>query len=273
MSEVDRLINRAYTDLKPRFGGNRTDYFGLVYLEREMEVSREKAIKQVAFGENEFGIGGFHFDLERKNLYIYQFNFSESAKQFQPAFQNLITSGIDVVFGNLPFDKNKHKIVNQLRSSLIENRAVIRQVCFRFVFLGDPDEADKSQVLDKLREDLENKKYMIDQFLGDDTVTLVVDYRSFDGQVGTTIDQRKSSVYDIPLAKSFSIDGPGYELMHIALMRIYDLYLIHKDLGSRFFERNIRYGLDPDEFVNRAIAKAYKSIVVDESDKTEVFAF
>jgi hypothetical protein len=273
MIEVDRLLNRAYTELKPRFGGNKADYLGLVYLEKEMQVSREKALKQVAFGDNDYGIGGFHFDLERKNLYIYQFNYSDSPRQFQPGFLKLIDRGVDVVFGNLPFDKNKDKLINQLRSTLIENRAVIRQVCVRFVFLGDPDEADKSQVLISLREDLGNKKYIIDQFLGDDSITLVADFRSFDGMVGTTIDQRKSSVYQVPLSKSFTIDGPGYELMHIALMRIYDLYVIHKDLGNMFFERNIRYGLDPDEFVNKAIKNAYKNIATDEVDKPQVFAF
>ncbi|MFN8207596.1 MAG: AIPR family protein [Bacteroidales bacterium] len=273
MSEVDRLLNRAYTELKPRFGGNKADYLGLVYLEKELQVSREKALKQVAFGENDYGVGGFHFDLERKNLYIYQFIYSDSPRQFQPGFLKLIDRGIDVVFGNLPFDKNKDKLINQLRSTLIENRAVIRQVCVRFVFTGDPDEADKSQVLVSLREDLGNKKYIIDQFLGDDSITLVADFRSFDGQVGTTSDQRKSSVYQVPLAKSFSVDGPGYELMHIALMRLYDLYVIHQDLGNMFFEKNIRYGLDPDEYVNRAINNAFKSIALDEIDLPQVFAF
>jgi hypothetical protein len=40
-----------------------------------------------------------------------------------------------------------------------------------------------------------------------------------------------------------------------------------------FFEKNIRYGLDPDEYVNRAINNAIKSIALDEIDLPQVFAF
>ena len=42
------------------------------------------------------------------------------------------------------------------------------------MFNGGPIEADRSQVLDKLREDLENKKYLIDGRFGR-PVTLVVE--------------------------------------------------------------------------------------------------
>ena len=61
-------------------------------------------------------------------------------------------------------DSSKNQILLQLRSCLIENRALIDQVYFRFVFTGNPEEAERSQVLDKLREDLERKKYLIEQF-------------------------------------------------------------------------------------------------------------
>jgi hypothetical protein len=37
-------------------------------------------------------------------------------------------------------------------------------VCFRFVFTGDPQEAERSKVLETLREQLENKKYLAEQF-------------------------------------------------------------------------------------------------------------
>src|SRR2546425_8185002 len=40
-----------------------------------------------------------------------------------------------------------------------------------------PVEAERSQVLDKLREDLENKKYLIDQRFGR-PVTMVIEFRS-----------------------------------------------------------------------------------------------
>jgi len=44
-------------------------------------------------------------------------------------------------------------------------------------------------------------------------------------------------------------------------------------MGSRFFERNIRYGLGEGEAVNRAISRALKMIVLDKVDAPEVFSF
>jgi hypothetical protein len=60
---TDKMIDQAYSDLKGICGGVRNDYFGLLYLEWEFALPREKAINQVAFGGNDYGIDGFHFDL------------------------------------------------------------------------------------------------------------------------------------------------------------------------------------------------------------------
>jgi hypothetical protein len=51
------------------------------------------------------------------------------------------------------------------------------EVTFRFVFTGDPGEAERSPVLDKLREDLENKKYLVEQFFRDRQIGFVVEFR------------------------------------------------------------------------------------------------
>ena len=80
---TDRLIDQAYTDQRPTCGGVREDYFGLLYLEREHKVPRERAINQIAFGGNDFGVDGFHFDEARRNLYIFQFKYTPSHAQFK----------------------------------------------------------------------------------------------------------------------------------------------------------------------------------------------
>src|SRR5262249_32847422 len=147
-------------------------------LEREHDVPREKAVNQVTFGGHDYGIDGFHFDKQRKNLYLFQFKYSESHGQFKGSLQRLIDGGVERIFVAPNKDDAKNQLLMQLRSSLIENRALIDQVCFRFVFIGDPEEAERSPVLDKLREDLENKKYLIDQFFKDREVRLVVEFRS-----------------------------------------------------------------------------------------------
>lgn len=80
---TDRLIDQAYSDLHSTHGGLREDYFGLLYLEREHKVPRSKALNQVAFGGNDYGFDGFHFDEDRRNLYLFQFKYSDSPGQFK----------------------------------------------------------------------------------------------------------------------------------------------------------------------------------------------
>src|SRR5262245_46625798 len=164
---TDRLIAQAYNDLRSKCGGIKEDCFGLLYLEKEHKVPRDKALNQIAFGGNDYGIDGFHFDEQRRNLYLFQFKYSDSHSQFKGSLQRLIEDGMERIFAAPNKDQAKNQILTQLRSCLIENRSIIDQICFRFVFTGDAEEAERSTVLDKLREDLENKKFLIDQFFGD----------------------------------------------------------------------------------------------------------
>ena len=270
---TDRMIDQACSDLKSTCQGVRNDYFGLLYLEKECEVPREKAVNQVAFGGNDYGLDGFHFDHERRNLYLYQFKYSSSHALFKESLQRLIDMGMERIFISPNKDDRKNQLILQLRSCMIDNRALIDQVCFRFIFTGDPSEAERSQVLDKLREDLENKKYLVDQFFGQRQVTLVVEFRSVDGKVGPVADTRQTRIYDLPLTDLITQPGPAGQVMHIGFIRLVDLNTIHRDMGQRFFERNIRYGLGIFEAVNRALSRALKQIVLDEAEHPSAFAF
>src|SRR3990172_517232 len=100
MSNIDRLIDQAFSDLKATCGGVKNDYFGLIYLEKEMNVPRETAVNQITFGGNDYGIDGFHYDREKRNLYIFQFKYTTSHAQFKDSLQRLIDSGLDVAFIN-----------------------------------------------------------------------------------------------------------------------------------------------------------------------------
>jgi len=267
------MIDQAFSDLKGTCGGNRNDYFGLLYLEKECGLPREKAVNQVAFGGNDYGLDGFHFDPERRNLYLYQFKYSPSHALFKSSLQRLIDSGMERIFLSPNKDDGKNQIILQLRSCMVDNRALIDQVCFRFIFTGNPEEAERSQVLDKLREDLENKKYLVDQFFSGRQVTLVVEFRSVDGKVGPVTDTRRTRVYDLPLTDLLTQSGPTGQVMHIGFIRLIDLNAIHRDMGQQFFERNIRYGLGSSEAVNRALSRALKQIVLDGAEPPAVFAF
>jgi hypothetical protein len=203
----ERRIDQAYSDLKSVCGGVREDYFGLLNLEQEHDLSREKARNHIAFNGHDYGLDGFYFDERRRNLYLFQFKYSDSYGQFKTSLQRLIDEGIDRIFVTPNKDGPKNQILLQLRSCLIDNRALIDQICFRFVFTGDPEEAERSKVLDKLREELENKKYLVDQFFGDRKVGFVVEFRSSTGRVGIVRDPRQTTTFEVPLTDRFAANG------------------------------------------------------------------
>lgn len=274
MAITDRAIDQAFSDLKKTCGGVREDYFGLLYLEQEFGVERERAVPQVAFGGHDYGIDGFFFDREKRNLYLFQFKWSDSHSQMKQSFQRLIDAGMERIFGAQDQDQRQNQMLLQLKSCLIENEAVIDRVCIQFVFTGDPSGAERSHVLDKLREDLENKKYLIDQRFGR-PVTMVIEYRSArTHKVGSTAHIRKTHTYPIRLDDTVQRDGPSGETMTVGFIRLVDLHAMYREMGERFFERNIRASLSEDQAVNRSILKSIKRIVLDdEEEDASVFAF
>jgi hypothetical protein len=269
----DRLIDQAYSDLHSTCGGVREDYFGLLYLEQEHNVPRERALNQVGFGGRDYGVDGFHFDEARRNLYIFQFKYTNSHAQFKGSLQRLIDDGMQQIFATPNHDDSKNQILIQLRSCLLENRALIDQICVRFVFTGDPDEAERSTVLDKLREDLENKRYLLDNVFGGRNVQFVVDFRSSTGRIGAVSVPRQATTFTLPLTDLVTENGPAGQQMHIGFIRLADLNKMHAALGSRFFDHNIRYGLGESEAVNRAISRSLRQIILDGSEQPSVFAF
>jgi hypothetical protein len=270
---TDQMIDQSFSDLKDTCAGVRNDYFGLCYLETEFEVPRAKAIEQVAFGGNDYGLDGFHFDLNRRNLYLFQFKNTTSAAQFKGSLERLIDVGMERMFVSPNKDDAKNQLLLRLWTGLIENRHAIDQVYFRFVFKGDADEAERSQVLDKLREDLEDKKYHIDQFFKDRQVTLIVEFRSTVGGIAPPTDIRTTHVFDVPVTDVLTRLGPAGEKMLIGFVRLIDLHSMHHQMGQRFFNRNIRFGLGGNESVNRVLARAFKSIVFDGKQSPAVFPF
>lgn len=269
----ERAIDQTYADLRSTCGGVKQDYFGLLYLEDEHKVPRERAVNQIAFGGNDYGIDGFHFDERRKNLYLYQFKFSNSYGQFKGSLQRLIEDGMERIFAAPNRDEAKNQVLLQLRSCMQDNRSLIEQISIRFVFTGDPAEAEKSQSLDALRERLEDKKFLVDRFFGGRDVPLIVEFRSSSGRVGPLSVPRHTSVFQVPLDDLVALEGPEGQELHVGLIRLLDLQRMHEELGSRFFDRNVRYGLGESEAVNRAISKSLKQIVLDGSEDPRVFAF
>ena len=187
--------------------------------------------------------------------------------------QRLIESGMHRIFASPNVDDHKNQVLMQLRSCLIENCSLIDQVCFRFVFTGDPADAERSTVLDKLREDLENKRFLIEQFFHPRPVRFVVEFRSSTGKVGGLRASGKSVKFSVPIDGHISAEAPNGERLLTLFMPLVALHAMHQSLGSRFFDRNIRYGLGENETVNRAISKALRDIVIKEIQDPATFVF
>ena len=273
MAITDLKMDQAYSDLKSIYGGVRNDYFGLLYMEQEFDLEREVAANLIAFGNNDYGIDGFHFDLARRNLYLFQFKYSEIHAQFKQSFQRLIDAGMERIFGATWQDQQVNQLMQQLKSCLVENQSLVDRICIHFVFMGDPAEAERSQLLDKLREDLENKKYLVDQYFGRQ-VTLVIEFRSGrTRKVGASSHVRRTHTYPLHLAQVISRTGPNGEIMQVGFVRLLDMLSMYKEMGLRFFDRNIRAALPEEESVNRSLTQAFKRIVLDEKDAPAVFPF
>src|SRR3989442_313931 len=98
MAITNKMIDQVCSDLRGTCGNVREDYFGLLYLEREFGVTRDMAIRQIAFGGNDYGIDGFHIDIQRRILYLLQFKWSEDHSQFKASFKRLIEDGMERIF-------------------------------------------------------------------------------------------------------------------------------------------------------------------------------
>jgi hypothetical protein len=268
----DRSLEHQYSELKSRHGGSKQDYFGVLYLAREFGLTPEKAVTQVSIGNSPHGIDGFHVDAQRKNLYLFQFKYADSPTQFKTSLRKLIDTGMERVFGSEEAAGSQDRFLQQLKSALIENESVIERVLVHFVFLGDPDEAERSQVLDKLREDLESKQHLLKSYFDRD-VSLVIEYRSAQGRAGATVHRKVSNVFTLHMVSPLLRHGPNAEAMHVGFVRLMDLHEMHAAMGQRFFDRNIRAALKGEGAVNRSILKAFKEVVIDQELHPSVFSF
>jgi len=270
---TDKMIEGEYARLKQTCGGVKEDYFALLYLQFNHELSSEQAQNHVAFGGNDYGIDAFYFDREKRNLYLYQFKWSDKYQQFKTSFERLIQTGIERAFTRPNQADPVNPLMLQLRACLVENKNVIDCVYFRFVFRGNPEDADRSRVLAHQREQLEEKKYLITKFLQNENVDVIVDFRSSIGKSGQSVAPTFESRYKVTLADTATVRAATGEELTVGFMKLHDLVWMYKNLGKRFLDHNIRFGLPGDGHVNRSIARTLRSIVLDGSIDPSLFVF
>lgn len=274
MSELERTAKKYYQELKETSGGTRDHYLALAYIIKEFNVAEDIATGQVAFSNTDYGINAFHFDKERRNFYLLIASFSSLADQIKQPLRQFVTAGVEKIFAMEKQGGDRDRFSNRLASCLLENNALIDQVFLRLVVSGDLAELEQSEYVKNLLEQLEQKKYLINRFFNGRNVRFTFDQRSTSesdiGQTGTT---SKTFEYELPMDKVLEQKGPEGQQMIIAFMRILDLLNMYRDMGSRFFERNIRYGLGDKGYVNKSIVNSFRKIVIEGKESPGVFAF
>ncbi len=275
MPVTKREIEQAYMEYKDKYGGIKEDYFALLYLSKEFKCKPDDIAHQVAFGGNDYGIDAFHVDRERKNLYLYQFKWSENHNLFKESLLRLCKDGMERIFGNPYQDQMQNQLLLQLKSTLVENQSIIERVIIHFVFDGDPEDAEKSEKLDSLREDLESKKFLIDQHFGNiRNVPLVFQFISNKSKARSSSSHiRDTHKYSVEFASPITRTTSTGEQLLIGLIKLVDLQKMYKDMGMRLFEKNIRAGLSSENPPNRSIRQSLSRIVLQNTDPHDYFVF
>lgn len=262
-------LDTLYAEHKATYAGRREDYFALQYLTRKFGLTVDEVAHQVAFGGNDYGLDAYYLDRRARNLYLYQFKWTEDYGQFKGAMERLAKDGVQRIFGNPLQDREQNELLTYLKKDLRENRQLIEGVYLHFVFKGDPDAIEKSEGLSQRREELESKAHLIWQFFDGREVTYAVDFiADRPGKKGPP--PRQS--YDIRIEQA-GVVVHGAHQMHVGFVPLVDLHEIHRSLGHFFFDRNIRAALSPENPPNRKLREAFDQIVLKEAESPSVFAF
>lgn len=262
-------LDTLWAEYGGRHGGRREDCFALLYLTRKFKVEAEEITHQVAFGGNDYGLDAYFIDRDARNLYLYQFKWTEDHGQFKGSMERLAKDGLARVFGNPNQDAMQNDLLRYLKKELKENSERIDRIYVHFVFKGDVDAAEKSEGLANRREDIENKAHLLTTFFGNRAVELQVDFiADRPGQKGPPPTQS----YVIHLRKAEAATHE-HRTMHVGFVPLMELYGIYKSLGQQFFDRNIRATLSPDNEPNKKIREALDRIVLKEQEQPSIFVF
>ncbi len=268
-SELDEI----HASLGETHGGTPADYFGVAYLMREFSLSREQAVNQSAILANDFALGGFHVEPELKNFHLFSFQFSENPTCFQAPLRQLADSGLDRAFGEGPPGIAPDRFLARLKGALLSYQSVIERVFVHLVFQGDPAAAERSLAYARLREELENRKYLMDRFFGR-PVTMIFQFRSSaGGDVGALAHQRTSNSYPLAVKDFVTVSGPAGEIMRVGFASLMDLHAMHREMGSRFFENNIRLFLLEGTPTNRSLERAFREMIMERKRDPLVMGF
>jgi hypothetical protein len=263
-----QALDHAYAEFKGKYEGRKEDYFALLYLCKRFKVDAHETAHRIAFKGNDYGLDAYYVDHEARNLYLYQFKWSESFDQFKDSMIRLRDSGINHIFGNAFPDDLENDLLKYLKKDLKEARELIDRVYFHFVFKGDVEAAEKSEGLTNRTEDLTGKKYLLDAYFGRE-VELQIDFIS--DKPGRKAPPPTQS-YEVTLSQHLETSHEGIKML-VGFVPLRELYSIYFALREQFFDRNIRGALSDDNSPNKKIREALDNIVIKSSEEPSIFAF
>ena len=264
-----------YSDYSDRHGGRKEDYFALVYLRKKFHCDPSEVAHQVAFGGNDYGLDAYFIDREAHNLYLLQFKWSTNHNLFKESLERLAKDGMERIFGNPLQDAEANEYLRYLKADLKENQALIDRVYIQFIFKGDLTAADNSSGLADRLENLQNKKYLLDKVFKDRQVELIPEFVS---DIRSPPPPPSADIFTINFSEKVSAvvtdeNEDKRITLFVGFVPLMDLYKILQGLGQRFFDRNIRAGLNANNPPNRKIREALTEIVLKQKETPGVFAF
>jgi hypothetical protein len=264
-------LDQMHADLSQKHGGVKEDYFPILYLMKKFKVNPEDVLHQIAFGNNDYGIDSYHVDREGRNLYLYQFKWSEDHNLFKQSLERLAKDGMERIFGDPLQDPDQNELIRQLKSELYEHQALIDRVYVQFVFKGDAEAADNSAGLRDRRENLENKKWLVEKYFSPRQVNFIFGFVS---DKPTPPPRQVPDSHTIAFSEKASLQTlDGDKKLYVGFVSLWDLYKMYQSLGNKFFNRNIRAGLFADNPPNRKIREALAAIVLKKQVSPSVFSF
>jgi hypothetical protein len=264
-------LESLYTTHHEKYGGLKEDYFALLYLNKKYNKTIEEIHTQIAFGGNDYGIDAYYFDRDARNLYLYQFKWSENHNLFKESLDRLTDQGISFIFGNSHQDPLQNEVIRQLKADLFEFQSVVDRVYIHFIFKGDIESAENSSGLNARKEELENKRYLLEQFYGRRDTKLIVEFIS---DVRSPSPPPSQDIFEVSLFDHLHTQTQNNQrLLYIGLVKLSDLHQIYKTLGQTFFSKNIRAGLSPNNPPNRKIRSALTSMIIKAEIPPETFVF
>jgi len=266
-----RELEQTYSDYSDKYTGRKEDYFACLYLKKKFKTTVEDIARQCAFGNNDYGVDAYYIDRDSRNLYLYQFKWSVNQNLFRESLERLAKEGMERIFGNALQDPEQNELLRNLKADLYEYRSLIQRVFVHYVFKGDSEAAEKSDGLQYRKENVLNKRYLLQQYFNNPDIDLQVEFFS-DARVPPA--QSSLETYALAFSAPVSVQtADGQKKMHVAFVPLMDLYRIYKGLGQRFLDRNIRSGLKDESPPKAKIRDALAEIVIRQKMSPDLFAF